>query len=298
MELDNTVKRLKNFSEYLVHVASCHVCGSEQRTEWAKADPIIAYQCDACGLVYHNLQLNRKGRDLFYASGYFELENDQEDAAAREKMYVIEIKNLERFCRAGKILDVGCGGGFLLNKFGPAWEKYGVEFDEKAARHARTVFKLNVKQGEANEHAYPPNFFDVIVLRGVVEHMADPKAMLTHLVPCVKPGGLIYITSTPNAESLCAELYREKWRLFTADHQLHFTKRTLVELFKGIGCALLDSSYFYTETPYAHELEDYRKIIEDAKRISTGLKNEVDSSPAFYGSMLSLIFQRSADLPS
>jgi 2-polyprenyl-3-methyl-5-hydroxy-6-metoxy-1,4-benzoquinol methylase len=292
MELNNNVERLKDFADYLVQVTSCNLCGSEDRLEWAKSDPIIAFQCHACGLIYHGLQLTRQGRDLFYASGYFELENDQEDAAARDKMYGIEIENLERFCRAGKILDVGCGGGFLLNKLSSSWEKHGVEFDEKAARHANNVFKLNVKQGEVNEHTYKPNFFDVIVLRGVIEHMADPKAMLMHLVPWLKPGGLIYITSTPNAESLCAELYREKWRLFTADHQLHFTKRTIVELFKGIGCNLLDSNYFYLETPYAHEVEDYRKIIDDAKLISTGRKNEIDSSPAFYGSMLSLIFKR------
>ena len=51
-------------------------------------------------------------------------------------------------------------------------------------------------------------------MRGVIEHMADPKTMLNHMVPWLKPGRLLYITSTPNAESLYAELYREKWKLY------------------------------------------------------------------------------------
>ncbi len=288
----NSVEGLKKFTKYLVEVELCNVCGSASREEWAKSDPIVAYKCGDCGLVYHNLQLNREGRDLFYEDGYFELQNNHEDSIARDKMYEVEIGFLEKHLKSGKILDVGCGGGFLLNKFGESWEKYGIEFDEKAAKHAREVFNLNITQGEANEAEFQDNYFDVIVLRGVIEHMADPKTMIAQLVKWLKTGGLIYITATPNAESLCAELYRDKWKLFTADHQLHFPKRTVIDLFKTLNLSLLDSTYFYLETPYAHEIEDYKKIIEDARLLSTGDGNEVTSSPAFYGNMLSLIFKK------
>ena len=102
----------------------------------------------------------------------------------------------------------------------------------------------------------------------------------------------LYITSTPNAESLCAELYREKWNLFTADHQIHFPKRTIIDFVKTIGGDLVDSDYFYLETPYAHEVEDYKKIVEDSMLLSTDQRSEVSSSPAFYGNMLSLIFKK------
>ncbi len=138
--------------------------------------------------------------------------------------------------------------------------------------------------------SFPEETFDVIVLRGVIEHMATPREMIAHLLPWLKKGGLLYITSTPNTESLCAELYREKWNLFTADHQIHFSKSNLVSFFKGLGMSLADSGYLYLETPYANEVADYRKIIADAKLINNGKGDEVVSSPAFYGNMLSLIF--------
>ncbi len=292
--VDNKVARLKDFSDFLVPKESCNVCGSIDRDEWAKADPIVAYKCANCGLVYHDMQLNREGRDSFYASGYFELHNDPEEAKARDVMYEIEIGFLEKYCQSGKILDVGCGSGFLLNKFSHSWEKYGIEFDITSAQHARDVLKLNVQQGEVNEITHPNNFFDVIVLRGVIEHMSDPKTMIVYLTPWLKKGGFLYITSTPNVESLCAELYKEKWKLFTADHQLHFAKRTIVQMCQEIGFSLDASAYLYLETPYAHEIEDYKNIIIDSQLIALGKKEEIDSSPAFYGNMLSLIFKKNS----
>lgn len=292
MESPNSVASLKQFSEHFIPATLCNLCGSSKRVLWATSDPIVAYECVDCGLVYHDPQMTRKGRDLFYASGYFELQNDKADADARDKMYEIEIGFLEKYVKGGKILDVGCGGGFLLNKFGPEWTKHGIEFDHVAAEHARSVLKLDVKDGEVNEVSYPEHFFDVVVMRGVIEHMADPKAMLKHMLPWLKPNGLLYITSTPNTESLCAELYREKWKLFTADHQIHFSKKTIVGLGKELGFVLLDSDYFYLETPYANEIDDYRKILKDAELMAQGKKVDVTSSPAFYGNMLSVLLRK------
>ena len=144
MESANSVASLNQFREHFIPAVSCNLCGSTKRTEWAKSAPIVAYECGECGLVYHDPQMTRAGRDLFYASGYFELQNDPADAAARDKMYEVEIDFLEKHAKGGKILDVGCGGGFLLGKFGPAWEKHGIEFDHRAAEHARSVLKLEV----------------------------------------------------------------------------------------------------------------------------------------------------------
>ena len=289
---DNKIASLAQFSEYLVPKDSCNLCGSTDRTEWANDGFMTTYQCSACGLVYHGLQLTDTGREVFYASGYFELQNDPADAQARDRMYEIEIGFLEKHAQEGKILDVGCGGGFLLSKFGPQWEKYGIEFDQHAVDHAVSELGLKVVQGEVNTVTFEPGMFDVIVLRGVIEHFAEPMVMMKHLAPWLKPGGLLYITSTPNAESFCAELYRDKWNLYTADHQIHFPKRTVITTAKKLGCELLDSAYFYLETPYAQEMEDSRKIIADIDLLKKGKRDEVTTSPAFYGNMLSLVFRK------
>lgn len=288
----NKVAVLSEFKEHLVPMDVCNLCGSRERTEWTISEPIVAYQCASCGLVYHSPQLTAKGRELFCASGYFELQNDPADAIARDATYEVEIGFLEKHLSSGTLLDVGCGGGFLLNKFSSSWDKKGIEFDARAVEHARTVLNLDVQQGEVNEITFPEASFDAIVLRGVIEHLAEPKVMIEHLLPWLKEGGLLYITSTPNTESLCAELYRQKWNLFTADHQIHFSKSNLIGFFKGLGLTLLDSEYFYLETPYAKEVEDYRKILTDASLMATGKSGEVATSPAFYGNMLSLIFKK------
>ena len=44
---------------------------------------------------------------------------------------------------AGRILDVGCGLGYLLSAVDDSWEKHGVELSEFAAKHAAKHAKDN-----------------------------------------------------------------------------------------------------------------------------------------------------------
>ena len=74
---------------------------------------------------------------------------------------------------AGRLLDLGCGLGFLLSGLGPEWEKHGVEVSRFAAEHARQWATIYV--GELAEVAYPDEYFDVVVMHHVIEHMEDPR---------------------------------------------------------------------------------------------------------------------------
>lgn len=65
-----------------------------------------------------------------------------------------------------KILDVGCGKGFLLYDFTqvvPGVEVWGIDISEYAVKNAKEEVKDRVEVGNANSLTFPGDFFDLVV---------------------------------------------------------------------------------------------------------------------------------------
>lgn len=97
-----------------------------------------------------------------------------------------------------KILDVGCGTGWLttiLNRFGPTT---GIELSPAAIEAAAHKFPdVRFLAGDVST-AIPGDGFDVVVSHEVLEHMADQPAHVAALTRAIRPGGWLILT-TPNA---------------------------------------------------------------------------------------------------
>jgi SAM-dependent methyltransferase len=64
-----------------------------------------------------------------------------------------------------RILDVGCGKGFLLYDFTlvvPGVEVYGIDVSEYAIEHAKEEIKVRLRVGNANSLPYPDKHFDLV----------------------------------------------------------------------------------------------------------------------------------------
>lgn len=127
----------------------------------------------------------------------------------------------------GKILDVGCGSGQLiewLKRHG--WEVYGVEISPKAISEANKR-GLNVLCGELIDARFPKHFFDTVVLNGVLEHVHDPTELLREINRILKQDALL-ITVAPNIESYESEVFGKYWSpLDSPRHLYHFSYETL-----------------------------------------------------------------------
>lgn len=120
-----------------------------------------------------------------------------------------------------RVLDIGCGFGETLGYHeARGCEAYGVEADENIRRVAdRFGYKVRVGLFDAAE--FEPNYFDFVTMGQVIEHVADPMAVLRGVERVLKPGG-VAVLSTPNAGGWGARLFRARWAHWHAPYHLQF----------------------------------------------------------------------------
>jgi 2-polyprenyl-3-methyl-5-hydroxy-6-metoxy-1,4-benzoquinol methylase len=141
----------------------------------------------------------------------------------------------------GKVLEIGCGSGILLNNLRAlGWDVEGVDFDANVAPIARKNFNIEVQTGSPIERNYPDNCFDAIIMSHVIEHIHDPLAVLATCRRILKPGGKL-ILLTPNIESLGYQTFRAAWMPLEPPRHLYlFSAATIRTLIERSGLQILD----------------------------------------------------------
>lgn len=137
---------------------------------------------------------------------------------------------------AGKLLDVGCGGGRFLNRMKKrGWEVEGIDFDAQATNKVTARYGIRTHAGDLTQCALPANSFDVITMSQTIEHLHDPNASLRESLRILKPGGLLVMT-TPNVKSIGASEFGAYWRGWEAPRHLHlFSVESLQRLTQRAG---------------------------------------------------------------
>jgi 2-polyprenyl-3-methyl-5-hydroxy-6-metoxy-1,4-benzoquinol methylase len=149
----------------------------------------------------------------------------------------LEARGLEQLAvKNGRVLDVGCGDGSLIELSGHmGWHVFGVEFDKVAAASARGR-GIEVLAAEVDDlPGRYESFFDAVTLSHVIEHVHDPLAALQHCRRVMKPGAYLWL-QTPNIDSAGYEIYGRFWRgLESPRHLALFQPRSLREILERAG---------------------------------------------------------------
>jgi len=168
-----------------------------------------------------------------------------------------------------KILDVGCGLGWLLSYLDDSWNKHGIEISKFASNHAKKYG--NVFNGILEN--YPGNSkFDVIIMNHVIEHLEDLIGALNKIRSMLKSDG-IFIIGCPDFDSAAARRYGDRFRLLNdPTHISLFSSDSMHRCLRDNGFKIKKVEYPYFDTPWFNK-NDLNKILDD-KGIS----------PPFYGS--------------
>ncbi len=200
-------------------------------------------RCKNCGLVYTN------PRDKKILTYYRKLSDReyQKEAEGRTIAFKRVFRNIEKYKKTRRLLDIGCATGLFLNvakKFG--WEVYGVEPSKWGVDFAKKEYGLDIFNGTLEEAKFQERFFDVISLLDVLEHVTHPKSLLKRVFSLLKKDGLLCIV-TPNIESFIAKLLKEKWWHVRQAHLFYFSLKTLQNLLSQTGFKAVEiRSYKWT----------------------------------------------------
>lgn len=101
-----------------------------------------------------------------------------------QRHYELVAGDIVKYCREGKVLDIGTGPGWLLlklNKLVPQLQIGGLDISEVMVTKAKEniagagiLNNISVAQGSADLLPYPDNYFELVVSTGSLHHWKNP----------------------------------------------------------------------------------------------------------------------------
>ncbi len=137
-------------------------------------------------------------------------------------------------------LDIGCGEGYsLIEAKSRGWNVYGLDITDHRMETAKASSIKFINADLINSNL-PSDFFDIIYLDSVLEHVYNPSDYLSEIKRILKKGGILYL-GVPNEDSLFNDvrkiLYKitrknitEKIKPFQSPYHINGFNRTVFNI--------------------------------------------------------------------
>ena len=161
--------------------------------------PLRLLHCHTCGAQYRQVDgipvlLSRSPafqRALGIASEYDAIYGNATNVwenQGRTPQFSRYFSSLVNQFRPGRLLEIGCGEGFLLASLTAA-EKFAVDLSTEALSRARTKTPAQFSVALAERLPFPSGYFDVVASVGVMEHFLDIDAAMQEIRRVLTPRG-------------------------------------------------------------------------------------------------------------
>ncbi len=254
-----------------MELINCILCNKNDTHLLVRKDSFNVVQCNGCGLTYVNPRMDMIELSEFYnesnSSAAQEIvQKDTEHDEYKIKKFKTAIQLLKRHKEdIEKVFDIGCSTGIFLEMAAKeGWTPYGCDVNRNLVRENRKRYGDQVKLQEGKHIDFKDNFFDVITLFDVIEHLTNPVDTLKEVSRVLKEDGLVVI-STPNIDGLFPRLTYAlfgktigAWEHPTPPgHVFQFSKRSLQKTTEKASLELVDCKDFEIYIRYTiRELEN------------------------------------------
>jgi SAM-dependent methyltransferase len=198
------------------------------------------YACERCGTVQQP--------DLPSGAELHELYRDMRDdaylaeEAGRRRTAQRLLDAIERQAPRGRMLEVGCGHGLLLDEArARGWSVEGLELAAESREHARSL-GLDVRDQTLEE--VEGGGYQAVVLSDVLEHLDDPVGALGKIAGLLTPGGVTLIV-TPDPASRTARLAGSRWWGYLPSHTYLIPHATLRGLLRSAGLETVEERHLW-----------------------------------------------------
>ena len=225
-------------------ITSCPVCTKGIFSEYLKVndhflsrEEFVIQECNNCGFRFVNPRPGPEEIGPYYQSEeYISHGAKKQDLMSRvyrlARIFSIRTKFgiVKKYCRSGKILDIGCGTGeFLGYCRKQGYEVSGVEPNERARSFAESENKIPVAE-QLKAYKEKQGSYACITMWHVLEHVHELNLTMESIRELLAPDG-VFIAAVPNCNSWDASKYGAYWAAYDVPrHLYHFTSKTLNDL--------------------------------------------------------------------
>jgi ubiquinone/menaquinone biosynthesis C-methylase UbiE len=104
-----------------------------------------------------------------------------------------------------KILDIGCGSGYLLWKlYKEGCNYYGIDMSCASLDLAKEYVKADLKVADAHNLPFQDGYFDLIICTDVLEHFADDNRAVLEISRVLRKGGTAFFY-TPTTSGILSK---------------------------------------------------------------------------------------------
>jgi 2-polyprenyl-3-methyl-5-hydroxy-6-metoxy-1,4-benzoquinol methylase len=147
---------------------------------------------------------------------------------------------------APQLLDVGCGSGTLLGLLKQrGFQVRGFDSSAEAAQIAKSESDVDVIVGSRLQDAgFQDESFDLVTLFHVMEHVTDPRAVLSEVRRILRPSGRL-VLQVPNIESWQFRLFGVRWYgLDVPRHVINYSSQAMQRLLAESGFRVRRTRHF------------------------------------------------------
>ena len=162
---------------------------------------------------------------------------------ARYKQKILELCEVPD---GGRVLDVGCGNGSLINAIRQKgkMDAYGIDISPNMIEECRKRYDgMHFEVSSGEEIGLSDGCFDVVIICCVLHHLHDPQKFFEEAYRVLKRGGILIVGEPWNPLPIKQVMDYVLSPLLRAGDNKTFTRKRLRRLFHENGLTIQPDSY-------------------------------------------------------